>query len=112
MCEIDTPDEWSEVWAETSPTARKRHKCDCCGGFIEPGQKYTRVASLYDGSWAVEKSCAPCDLVREEFIDAHGSFRMVPSQFFDELQNCTDHEDEENAVWLPKLEAMNARRAA
>jgi hypothetical protein len=36
--------------SETFPVAKKRHRCIWCGQHIEPGEKYRRERSVYDGS--------------------------------------------------------------
>lgn len=37
------------VLKNTTPTARKEHKCDFCSGVISIGEKYDRQTNVYDG---------------------------------------------------------------
>lgn len=42
------------------PTARKEHKCMCCGGVINVGDKYERQTIIYDGQiydWVCHLEC-------------------------------------------------------
>ena len=46
---------------EARPTARKDHRCSCCGGPIRMGLPYRRETYVYDGhvyDWLV---CDPCE---------------------------------------------------
>jgi hypothetical protein len=48
------------VLRETYPTARKEHICDFCGCKIQPGQKYVRQTTIYDGTiydFAIHQEC-------------------------------------------------------
>lgn len=40
-------------------TARKRHVCNFCGAYIEPGEKYALKTIVYDGiyDWKSHKEC-------------------------------------------------------
>lgn len=109
MCSISEPDDYCQVWNWTARTARKTHRCDCCGGTIRPGERYSVLHSLYDGHWDTEKMCVPCDAAEREFGAAHGDISLSPSGFAQALRECVDEEDPEDARWLPVLEAMRAR---
>lgn len=40
--------------------ARKRHVCDYCGAYIEPGEEYNRAKLAYEGTvyeWKAHKEC-------------------------------------------------------
>lgn len=56
------------VYEEWCPTARKRHRCYECGGWIEPGEKYQRVRGLWDGDWLTYKTCAECVSIRNHLF--------------------------------------------
>lgn len=48
--------------SQAFPVARKSHRCDYCGGKIEPGTRYRRWTGTSD-VWfglATEKRCEPC----------------------------------------------------
>lgn len=47
----------SESW----PVARKQHRCIWCGQRIEPGEKYRRERSVYDGAMQDHKWHPECD---------------------------------------------------
>lgn len=49
-----------DVFDVTRPVARKRWHCDECGSKIEPGERYTRIAVLYDGQWSTGRNCSTC----------------------------------------------------
>lgn len=58
----------SEVLRERKPTARKPHRCSCCGGTIRPGVTYSRTTCLYDGRVFDWLSCPGCnDIARAVF---------------------------------------------
>jgi len=42
------------------PVARKPHRCELCRRVIDPGEKYNRQSSVYDGRAYTFKSCAHC----------------------------------------------------
>ena len=44
MCSIDLDP--ASLWSEREVRARKRHTCDCCGGFIQPGAVYVKHFSM------------------------------------------------------------------
>jgi hypothetical protein len=50
----------SDFQTETTPTARKVHKCGECYGHIEPGQKYQLISGSWDGDMGSFKTCMPC----------------------------------------------------
>lgn len=90
--------------------ARKAHRCAGCGAVIAPGETYERFASLYDGSWSVERGCLACGADADKFGEAHGDMSFFPSGFADALSDCVNEEDPEDAKWLPMLEALQSRR--
>lgn len=50
------------VWLdETSPRARKEHKCQLCFRVIEPGETYRRQACVDGGAAYTFKACEHCD---------------------------------------------------
>lgn len=44
-----------------TPTARKPHRCDCCCGTIQPGEKYHRSTNIYDDQLYDWVACMACD---------------------------------------------------
>ena len=47
------------------PTARKPHKCFECGRTIEPGERYERTASVWEGDFFASKACLHCAMTRQ-----------------------------------------------
>lgn len=45
---------------DTEHTARKRHFCDSCCGRIEPGQRYRRQRTIWEGEFGIYKAHADC----------------------------------------------------
>ena len=41
----------STTLAQTTPTARKPHRCDWCGEMILKGEKYSRWTGVYEGDF-------------------------------------------------------------
>jgi hypothetical protein len=50
---------------ETTPTARRKHRCEECWGHIHPGEQYQRIAGCWDGSMGSFKTCMPCVAIRD-----------------------------------------------
>jgi len=51
-----------QVLRTARPTARKTHRCDLCGGPINPGETYSRQTNIYDArvyDWLTCPACAP-----------------------------------------------------
>lgn len=46
---------------ESTPTARKAHRCDWCYGTIQPGEKYRRSTNIYDDHLYDWVACVACD---------------------------------------------------
>lgn len=52
---MDDASEWREI-SDERRKARKEHKC-FCGGTIQPGMTYRRIAGLEDGEFRVHVEC-------------------------------------------------------
>lgn len=70
------------VWS--TPTARKRHRCQMCWRVILPGEPYERVAGL-DGAtaWA-EKFCTHCTRCIQAYHDSEWSEEAILEWLNDE----------------------------
>lgn len=66
MCQYDY-DQPSFV-AHSSPQARKRHRCDECRRFIEPGERYFRTSGKWDGLMQTFVMCVQCDKGRQLLV--------------------------------------------
>lgn len=61
MCMIEGAD-GDYVWlGDTHPTAKKRHRCEECSRWIEPGETYWRNATICEGDFCAFKMCAHCE---------------------------------------------------
>lgn len=58
MSEIPT------VCNQTTPIAKKEHKCFECRGVIEPGEKYHRTWGVWNGEVSKFKTCDDCETLR------------------------------------------------
>ena len=55
----------------TNPTARKRHRCECCSWDIMPGETYYRIAGLDRSvAWTI-KQCEHCARVTSQYSREH-----------------------------------------
>lgn len=57
--------------AQSSPTARKPHGCNDCGGRIEPGELYVRSAVADGGEMWTWKEHADCHADAQRMIGLH-----------------------------------------
>ena len=49
-------------YVDTWPTARQRHRCGLCAGWVRPGETYWRQVG-FDGTAWTNKTCAHCERV-------------------------------------------------
>ena len=56
-----------EFYKATEPLARKRWTCCECGEPIEPGERYERAATKYEGQFECYQTCMPCTNIRRTF---------------------------------------------
>ena len=113
MCDIDT-DSYSESWSESEVKARKPHRCDCCGGPILPGQKYTKHFSKFEGEITSEKCCAECFIDRSEFSKAHEYWTPSPGCTKDMVDECLRERESLPMMlkWARTLKRMEKRKQA
>ena len=57
--------DYCPVWEETSPKARRPHKCHACGETIPVGTVYSRTFYVFDGDAHTTKRCPRCQLIYE-----------------------------------------------
>lgn len=50
-----------------SPVAKKKHKCEMCGGDILPGERYSYETGKWDGEFFVRKMHLDCASVLDEY---------------------------------------------
>lgn len=71
-----------ELLEKTTPTARKDHRCDFCGGVIQKGEKYERQSIANDGSVYTWKSHKVCNDIADEIQDRYSE--GVTADYFQE----------------------------
>jgi len=67
---------------ESSPIARKQHRCIWCAQFIEVGEKYERTASIYDGEFQSDAWHPECRsaMLDEMHASPCGEFEFCPHE--------------------------------
>lgn len=60
-CDYDPP----EFASRAVRAARKPHRCEECGGPIQPGERYESVAGKWDGIFTEFKTCERCFDIRQ-----------------------------------------------
>ncbi len=108
----------ADVFDCTRPVARKCWRCEECSATVQPGQRYVRIAVLYDGSWATCRNCLTCWGAKER-ASKLGVFLCADSQPW--LEECVPHGypcDETESAYaefgasVGLMFALNERRAA
>lgn len=46
---------------QSTPVARKAHRCGMCNGSVQPGERYHRSTNLFDGRVYDFITCSPCE---------------------------------------------------
>lgn len=67
----------SDVWSETIHTSRKDRWCANCSGPISAGDRYQRVASLFEGHWTTYSECMPCVEGPVAYVEKHCGCRSI-----------------------------------
>ena len=80
---------------ESTPTARKTHRCSLCLGTIQPGEKYQLFVNVYDGELYRWKECFPCKPVgkllwSKDLCDSEG---YNDDDAFEWARDCAEHPD-------------------
>lgn len=65
-CDYERP----TMFVRADHTARTRHTCTECYGWIEPGEQYERVAGVWGGAFSAHKTCPDCVALRS-YLAAH-----------------------------------------
>jgi hypothetical protein len=101
MCRIDDDDGYLQELDTSTPKARKEHRCGECRRTISPGETYERYTGIWDGAFAVYKTCAHCQQARAWlFRECNGwIFTEVP----DELEEHWRDEPELRSWKLARL---------
>ena len=92
--------EQAKVYDEKEVTARKRHKCCECDGWIEPGEKYLSCHGLWEGMWQNFKVCKDCDELRDKLKGSEWD-EIAPFEcLYEWVGNWQDYHDDEINIWL------------
>ena len=113
MCEVNFDDaEGPAVWNETTPKARKPHRCAGCGSTIPVGTVHVRLFVVHDGSPTAERECPACTVDRNVVEDAHDSVGLMPSYLGEFLDNCIADNEPGAERWEAIRASIAARREA
>jgi hypothetical protein len=82
-------DEFCTVLSRSLPKARKPHKCHECKELIEPGERYERVSTLYDGNFDEHKTCLGCISIRDEFFKDGYFYCGIIEAFEEHVRECS-----------------------
>lgn len=63
--DVDTPPSFHH---EKMVRAMKEHRCCECGRTITPGERYEKVAGVWDGEFNTYKTCDDCLSIRDSFF--------------------------------------------
>jgi hypothetical protein len=66
-CPLSEGDEPARVFNESTPIARREHKCCECDEIIPKGARYELARGLWDGRWSTFKTCLSCVEIRDHF---------------------------------------------
>jgi len=71
------------------PKARKPHKCHECKDWIQAGERYERVSTLYDGDFDEHKTCLGCVSIRNEFFKDGYFYEQIIEAFEEHVSECS-----------------------
>ncbi len=104
-----------ELLTQCERKARKRHKCDYCGAYIEPGEVYNYATLKYDGiyDWKSHKECSYIVSELWNYMDPDGGvtdedFQNACGEFCDtficpDCESCKDGEHDGCYYCLHKI---------
>lgn len=74
-----------EFYVESTPRARKEHKCCECGRTITVGEKHQAASGKWDGDISTYRTCAECVEIRAAFCCDGWTFLMLWESIRDEM---------------------------
>lgn len=91
-----------EFSRQTTPVARKRHKCDLCGRPIAAGKKYSRFSGKYDGTMFDVKHHLFCAMLIDRYCYEMGEDEYCEDEVIDwatekACSGCERWDDESDA---------------
>jgi hypothetical protein len=105
-----------QILSETTPTAKKKHRCSFCGQPINPGEKYELQFIVNDGdafAWKAHPSCSELasklDMYRqcdEEGVTEEDFYEIVCSEY----RNITGSQSRDDGkTWTEALEFVKEK---
>lgn len=80
--------------------ARKSYACYECTTGIKPGERYERVATLYEGRWETTRTCCRC-LDLRQYVEAHAPcFCWLHGSMLDDARDVIEQYSTESAGFL------------
>ncbi|UCE99958.1 MAG: hypothetical protein JSV82_02515 [Planctomycetota bacterium] len=78
-CDVGFDDygDYPEFYNESTPIARKEHKCFECGRMITKGEKYHCASGKWNIKIETYKTCGDCLSIREQFFGNGWNFGNV-----------------------------------
>lgn len=96
---VDIDDECT-LLRRTTRTARKEHKCVECRCVITLGQRYEEDVTLFEGEFAVYKTCVICVRIRDSLFECGWYYGHVWEAIHEAF--CVDwNEDEDDFCICP-----------
>jgi len=84
-CICIDPEDACQLLRRTTRTARKRHECGECRQPIEPGQQYQEDATVFEGKFAVYKTCLVCVRIRDSLFSCGWYYGSMWSDIHEEF---------------------------
>ena len=103
-----------EAFWERHSVAKKWHRCNECGGHIQPGERYWAVRGIWEGDAQSFKTCSECEDLQNEASDRND---CLCYSFGETHQNIVDLAgDEGDERWtryvLARIADIRMRRRA
>jgi ribosomal protein S27E len=76
-------------------TARKAHRCEECGRTIEPGERYSRTAAVWEGDFFTNVACLHCARARMVADYADNYYNEV---YYGGLSEWVDNDDQDETL--------------
>lgn len=94
-----------EWFHNTTPTARKPHKCYECRGSIQPGERYHKFTGVWGGEFASFIRCVDCEALAEEANKGRDFDDQIT--FGGLLEDCAERDGDEQ---LSRMVGIMAKR--
>lgn len=103
-------DDYNDFQTSSTQRARKTYRCGECRQDIKPGDTYTRIFTVYDGSGDTHMVCERCDDLMAAFSSLGYCYYL--GEFLSSYAEWLDMEGKSRPAWLneiirPPLRAVN-----